>query len=98
MAEGVLLVFHLPEGSLPAKHREFRRRVYGEATSSWGGKYRYRRSGILDGTPHVRLYWGVIVVGTLDGGRLARWLRRQGARVSVRAVTLTSGDEVRLTS
>ncbi|MGI0130368.1 MAG: hypothetical protein ACREDE_04640 [Thermoplasmata archaeon] len=98
MAEGVLLVFHLPEGSPSVRHREFRRRVYGEATSSWGGKYRYHRQGILDGVPHVRIYWGIIVVRTADGGKMARWLRKQGARTIVRAVTLTSKDEARLGS
>ena len=96
MTEGVLLVFHLPEGSPPVKHRSFRRQVYGEETSSWGGKYRYHRKGILDEIPHVRLYWGILIVREADGGRLARRLRDQGAVVATRRVLLTRGDETRL--
>lgn len=93
MAEGILLVFHLPVGSSAGKHRTFRRRVYGEETSSWGGKYRYRRKGLLDGTPHIRLYWGVVIVEKGNGGKMAHLLREEGATVLVRRVILTRGDE-----
>jgi hypothetical protein len=96
MAEGVLLVFHLPPGSTPAEHRTFRRRVYGEATSSWGGKYRYRRKGALEAIPHVRLYWGVVIVRGQDGRKTTRLLRDEGAEVSSRQVILTTADRGQL--
>jgi len=92
MAEGVLLVFHLPQGSAPARHQSFRQRLYGGKTSSWGGKYRYHRKGVLDEIPHVRLYWGVILVRPADRGKLERWLRGEGAQVATRRVMLTAGD------
>ncbi len=97
MAEGLLLVFHLPPGSAPARHRALRRRVYGEATSSWGGKYRYRRKGALDAIPHVRLYWGVVIVRSEDGRRTLRLLREEGAEVVARKVILTAADQGALT-
>ena len=89
---GIIVVFHLPEGSPPSRHRQFRRRVYGEETSSWGGKYHYRRSGLLDGIPHVRLYWGTVLVGEEDGRRLVRAIRAEDGVVEVRRVELTTKD------
>lgn len=86
------MVFHLPPGSAPAAHRTFRRRVYGEESSSWGGKYQYHRKGILEEIPHVRLYWGVIIIRPQDQGRLTRWLRKEGAEVVSRRLWLTTGD------
>ncbi len=96
MAEGTLLVFHLPVSSPAGKHRTFRRRVYGEETSSWGGKYHYRRKGFLEEIPHIRLYWGVVIVRKGDGGKVARRLREEGARVLIRQVILLQEDEGRL--
>ena len=92
MDEGTLVVFHLPYGSAPALHRTFRRRVYGEESSSWGGKYRYHRKGILEEIPHVRLYWGVVIIRSQDQAGLTRWLRKEGAKVMVRRLWLTPSD------
>ena len=92
MDEGALLVFHLPVGSAPALHRTFRCRVYGEESSSWGGRYQYHRKGFLEEVPHVRLYWGVIIVRTSDRERTARWLRKEGAEVATRRLRLTPSD------
>ena len=98
MGEGVLLVFHLPSGSLPRRHQSFRQRLYGGGTTSWGGKYQYHRKGVLDEVPQVRLYWGVIIVRTEDRGKLERWLRGEGAEVTTRRVVLTGSDSRTLQS
>ncbi|MGI0055113.1 MAG: hypothetical protein ACREBZ_05300 [Thermoplasmata archaeon] len=90
--DGVLLLFHLPEGSSPLAHHRFRRRVYGEWTTSWGGKYRYWRKGLLDRVPHVRLRTGAILVRTKDASRLSRAIRRARGKVVYRTVRLTSSD------
>lgn len=96
MAEGVLLVFHLPEGSPPAKHRAFHRRIYGMETSSWGGRYQYHLKGALEDLPHVRLYWGVVIVGVENGARTTRLLREGGAEVIKRKIILTTSDQGKL--
>jgi hypothetical protein len=93
---GILLVFHLPEGSPPAHHRRFRRRLYGEETSSWAGRYRYRRRGLLDAIPHVLLYWGSVIVGEEDARRLVREIRREGGVLEARRVELTTKDTRRI--
>jgi len=88
----VLVVFHLPEGSSLTEHRGFRRVVYGEETSSHGGQYRYRRRGVLDEVPHVRLYWGAVIVGKEDWRKLRRVLQERGAVYHDREVIPTAAD------
>lgn len=90
--DGVLVVFHLPPGSSSANHREFRRRIYGEETASWSGRYRYRRRGVLDDLPHVRLYWGVVIVRREDARKFLAVVRRNGGEAVTRRIGLTPGD------
>jgi hypothetical protein len=94
--DGILMVFHLPEGSSTAQHRNFRRRIYGEETSSWEGRYRYHRKGILDTIPHIRLYWGIIIVEKVDAPGLIRVIEENRGIVITRVVRLESSDKTTL--
>lgn len=89
----VIVVFHLPEGSSISEHRALRRAVYGEDTSSHGGQYRYRRRGILDEVPHVRLYWGAVIMKREDWPRVRRVLDAKKVVHQHRAVKATAADE-----
>jgi len=90
-AKGILIAFRLSEYN---KNRasDLVKRLYGQETSSHGGKYRYRRPGLLDGVPHRRLIRGVIVLKVEDEKRVVRLLRELGAEVHVRRVELTVED------
>ena len=94
--DGILIVFHLPEGSSTAQHRTFRRRIYGEETSSWEGRYRYHRKGILDTIPHVRLYWGIIIVKETDAPGIIRLIKENGGIVDTRVIRLKNSDKTTL--
>ncbi len=50
------------------KASELVKRLYGQRTSSHGGKYVYRRKGLLDEIPHVRLIRRNIVRPQEAGG------------------------------
>ena len=93
MGDGILVVFYLPDGSSTDQHRRFRKRIYGEETSSWGGRYRYRRKGLLDEIAHIRLYTGVVIIRKEDEKRLFRTLQDNGATVHRRLVQLIRSDE-----
>ncbi len=67
------------------------KRLYGQATSSHGGRYRYRRRGLLDDVPHRRLIRGVLILRAEDADRVAGWLRGLGAEVHVRRVDSGGG-------
>ncbi len=62
----VIVLFHLPEGSSNARHKEFSRRLYGRTTSTWGGKYKYRLKGLFDGIHHVQLFRGAVLIRKED--------------------------------
>ena len=89
--DGVLIAFRLVKYD---KNRasELVKRLYGQATSSHGGRYRYRRRGLLDDVPHRKLIRGVLILRAEDADRVAEWLRGMGAEVHVRRVELTEED------
>jgi len=91
--EGILVVFHLPEGTDKAKHRVFRRKIYGEETSSWKGRYQYHRTGVLDKIPHVRLYWGTVIVRGYSARTLIRTIKENGGIIDTRVVRLRPSDK-----
>jgi len=74
------------------KASELVKRLYGQATSSHGGTYVYRRKGLLDETPHVRLIRGVMIVRTEDAGPVLRLLKEMAVEVHVRRIELTRDD------
>jgi hypothetical protein len=92
--KAVIVVFHLPNGTPSRVHKQFRRRLYGEETSSWEGRYRYRRKGILDKIPHVLLYWGIVIIHLDDMDVLMALLNEYSAIVHVRKVVAIKEDEI----
>ena len=71
---------------------ELVRRMYGQRTSSHGGRSVVRRKGLLDDVPHVRLIRGAVIVRTEDAERVTRFLSRSGPEVHARRVELTMED------
>ncbi len=72
------------------------KRLYGQRTSSHGGRYVVRRKGLLDEIPHVRRIRGVILVRTEDAERVTRFLKDWGAEATTRTVILREEDRERL--
>ncbi len=93
--EGTLIAFRLAAYDRD-KASQLVKRLYGQRTSSHGGKYVYRRKGLLDEILHVRLIRGVVIVRTEDAGTVTRFLQNRGAEANARTVTLTNEDCERL--
>ena len=89
---GSIIVFYLPPRTSPKVHKQFRKKIYGEDTSSWKGRYQYRRKGILDTVRHVKLYKGVVIVLPEDVSILVETLTKNGAMIHMRKVELTAED------
>ncbi|MBF6558385.1 MAG: hypothetical protein IVW52_19995 [Acidimicrobiales bacterium] len=87
-----LLVFRLPPGTPNAEVGKFVKKLYGQATSSWGGKYTYRRPGLLDGVPHRKLLRGVVIVQRKDLAKVLAFLGEWNALVEVREIRPTVED------
>ncbi len=69
---------------------QFCKRFYGQDTSTRGK--RYRRIGLLDEMPHVKLARGVVIVSTRDAKEVIKFLRKFNAEAHVRSVILTPQD------
>ena len=92
----VVVAFHLPIGAPKGVYRDFHRAVYGEETSSWGGRYGYRRHGLLDDIPHVRVYWGLVLLRARDLPLLRKLLEAYSAEYFVREIKPLKEDLVGL--
>ena len=89
--KGTLLAFRLASYD-KARASDLVKRLYGQRTSSHGGKYVYWRKGLLDEIPYVRLIRGVVIVRTEDAGRVLDLLGKFGTEVHARTVDLTRED------
>ena len=88
---GILIAFRLARYDKD-RASDLVKRLFGQATSSHGGRYRYRRRGLLDDVPHRRLIRGVLILRAEDEDRVAGWLREMRVDVHIRRVELTEGD------
>lgn len=88
----VIVVFRLPPKVPNVVASRFCQRLYGQSVSSWGGKYRYRRTGILDGLPHRKLLRGVVIVHQSDLPKVREVLDEFRAYVEVRVIEPTDED------
>ena len=93
---GALIAFTVPTGSDRTRSSAFAKRFYGQETSTQQGRYRYRRHGLLDDIPHIKLIRGVIIVRTEDVEQVTSFLKRYSATYHVRIVELTDEDCIAL--
>lgn len=94
--EGTLIAFRMPKGSTNAAYGRLVKRLYGQETSSHGGRYRYRREGLLDRVRNVHPIRGVLIVRKEDGERVIGLLEELGAECHARTVVLTVEDRKEL--
>ena len=90
--DGTLIVFYLPPKTSKNIHNQFRKKIYGEDTSSWKGRYHYHREGILDTILHVKFYKGVVIVLPEDEPIFSKKLKEFNAIIHVRKIELTLED------
>lgn len=93
---GSLFVFQFKEKTEHKLINQFCKKFYGQDTSSHGGKYRYRRKGLLDEIPHIKLMGGVIIVKKDSNKKVTDFLRGYDAEFYVRDVILLHEDDVAL--
>ncbi len=90
---GKIVVFTIFKNNSRKNIDQFCKKFYGQQTSSHGGKYHYRRKGLLDSIPHIKLIRGVIIVSEGNIDRVVQFLREYNAEFYVRDVVLLPEDE-----
>jgi len=91
---GKIIVFRFKEKTEQKSINQFCKKFYGQNTSSHGGKYQYRRHGLLDNIPHIRLIGGVIIVTKDFAEKVIDFLKEYNAEFYIRDVILLYEDEV----
>lgn len=94
--KGILIAFSVPTGKNKTKSSAFAKAFYGQETSSHHGKYKYRRTGILDEIPHNKLIRGVIIVKSEEASQVIEFLEKQSAQYHIRVVELSKEDCIAL--
>ena len=89
---GILIAYRLKSPHDPNTASVLVKKLYGQNTSSHGGRYRYRRKGLLDEIPSRRLIRGVIIVKEGDQENIIEFLREFQAEIHIRKVVLTQED------
>ena len=89
---GAIVIFRLPPKIRNSEISKFCQKFYGQDTSSHGGKYRYRRRGLLDGIPHRKLSRGVVLLRLEDLDVVVDYLQDYTTEIHTRAVELSKYD------
>lgn len=89
---GTIVIFRLPPKTDNTIISKFCQKFYGQDTSSWGGKYKYHRHGLLENIPHRKLIRGVIFVRSQDVEKVTGFLENYSAEVHIRTIKLTEED------
>lgn len=89
---GIIIAYRLKTPHDPNVASALVKKLYGQNTSSHGGKYRYRRKGLLDEIPSSKLIRGVIIVRKKDKKKILELLNEFEAEVHVREVVLKNKD------
>ena len=93
---GILITYRLKSPHDPNTASALVKKLYGQKTSSHGGRYKYRRKGLLDEIPSRRLIRGAIIIKEDDQEKIVQFLREFKAEIHVRKVVLTEEDLVAL--
>lgn len=91
---GNVIVFRFKEKTEQKSINQFCKKFYGQNTSSHGGKYQYRRHGLLDNIPHIKLIGGVIIIKKDFAEKVIDFLKGYNAEFYIREVILLYEDEV----
>lgn len=93
----VIVVFWFPERTPQPALNRFSQKFYGQDVSTGGGKYRYRKKGLLDGLPHRKLRRGVVIVREEDLTKVREFLDLWKVHREVRVIRPTPEDVSSLT-
>lgn len=89
---GLLFAYRLPAGLANAQRVRFHQEVWGQTTSSWGGRYHHHRRGFMEDVPHRKLRAGVFLTPLSEGERVRAFLAPRVAHLLERKIVLEPED------
>ncbi|MFH1786160.1 MAG: hypothetical protein ABH829_00700 [archaeon] len=89
-----LITYDLSSGSMSKSQASlFHKRLYGYTDSSHGGKYTYKRKGLLSEMPHLNPSRSVIIIPRDKAGEVLTFLGEHGATVFAIDVVLNEAQK-----
>lgn len=95
---GIIILYRIRTKTTKSNTEKFCREFYGYMDKSNYGKYQYRRKGLLDRIPHIKLIRGAIIIQKGNCNKVTQFLKRFNAEVHVRTIILTEKDKKQLTN
>ena len=92
MKFGLIICHTLGSEATAVKRNRFRKDFLGYIDHSNHGRFTYKRKGILDEIPHIKLIRSVVIIREEDRGKVVQCLERYGVKYYIRRVELTSED------
>jgi len=89
---GRVIAFRVYKNTDAKTTNRFCQKLYGQDSTSHGGKYRHHRHGLMEDIPHVKLIRGVIIVAEKNARKVINFLKKFNAEIHTRRVTLTTAD------
>lgn len=90
--EGTIIIFRVLKYTSLKRTNQFCKKFYGQNTSTHKGKYQYRRKGLLDEMPNIKLIRGVIIIPKKYTNRIIKFLQEYNAEIHARTIILTAQD------
>jgi len=93
---GTIILYRIRTKTTKSNTEKFCREFYGYMDKSNYGKYQYRRKGLLDRIPHVKLIRGAIIIKKENCDEITQFLKKFNAEVHVRTIILVKKDKKQL--
>jgi len=90
---GKLICYNIKASNISRSDTDrFLRELAGHNDKSNHGKYTYRKRGILDEIPHIKLVRSVIVVSSNKSTQIINLIKKYGINAYIRDILLTEDD------
>ena len=89
---GKIVIFRVHGKMMHNQVNRFCQKFYGQDTTTHGGRYKYRKRGLLDDIHHRKLIRGVLILRDDDSDIVLEFLQEWGAEFYVREVKLEDED------
>lgn len=86
------VIFYSQKRILPKERTKFKKELAGHNDSSHGGKYKYRKKGLLDSIEHIKPCHAALIVKGKDYGRITRLIKKYGIPYSAYNIELRQKD------
>lgn len=91
MMEAKLITYSIKHLSI-AEQNQLRKKLNGHNDRSHGGRYRYRRKGLLDEIKHIKPNRSTIIAPKEEANRIIQLLKKYNAQITSYTIQITEKE------